>query len=76
MVSIMYFDLETSVGTYGVRCESVSTRNGFKHVAYVVEDGRITLQAKINYLNRTWERFEFEAVLNKIKGLLEKRGRQ
>ena len=69
----MYFDLETSTGTYSVRCESVSTRNGFKHVAYVVEDGFITLQAKINYLNRTWERFQFESVLNKIKGLLEKR---
>lgn len=75
MVSIMYFDLETSTGTYSVRCESVSTRNGFKHVAYVVEDGFITLQAKINYLNRTWERFQFESVLNKIKELLEKRGK-
>ena len=70
----MYFDLETSNGIFSVRCESLGTRNGFKHVAYVVEDGFITLQTKINYINRTWERYQFESVLNKIKELLEKRG--
>lgn len=69
----MVFELETSKGVYNVRCESVGTRNGFKHVAYVVENGFVTLEAKINYLNRTWERYQFESLLNKVKDLLEKR---
>ena len=69
----MYFELETSKGKFDVRCESVDTKNGFKHVAYVVENGIVTLETKINYLNRTWESFQFERVLNAMKDLIEKR---
>lgn len=68
----MRFDLETSKGTFTVYCESVSTRNGFKHVASVFDNGLVKFETKINYINRTWESFQFESVLNKAKELIEK----
>lgn len=70
----IYFELETSKGKFDVRCESVDTKNGFKHVAYVIKDGFISLQTEIKYLNRTWESFQFERVLNAMKDLIEKKG--
>lgn len=59
-------------------CEAKKTRNGFKHEATLV-DGRsgqnfgadISPTVKINYLNRTWESFEFESVLNKLLDKLQ-----
>jgi hypothetical protein len=58
-------------------CESVKTRNGFKHVAYLrlpiinnnFVNGIEFLEidsVKINYLNRTWESFQFESVIKKL----------
>lgn len=49
-----------------VVCEWVNTRNGFKHVATLLLDGREQESVKINYLNRTWERYEYESVLKKL----------
>lgn len=49
-----------------VVCEWVNTRNGFKHVATLLLDGREQESVKINYLNRTWEGYEFESVLKKL----------
>lgn len=49
-----------------VVCESKSTRNGFKHEATLLLDGQSQDSVKINYLNRTWERFEFQSVMEKL----------
>lgn len=47
-------------------CESQSTRYGFRHIAYLLRDGREVDSAKCCYYNRTWERYEFESVLEKL----------
>ncbi len=51
-----------------VVCEAKSTRNGFKHVATLLRDGREIDEVKCCYLNRTWECYEFESVLEKLAG--------
>ncbi|MGL5689737.1 MAG: hypothetical protein ACRDD8_02860 [Bacteroidales bacterium] len=44
-------------------CYSKSTRNGFKHECDLFIDGRRFTSAKINYLNRTWENYEYQSVM-------------
>jgi hypothetical protein len=47
-------------------CESADTRNGFKHVCTIQSpNGYIYAKTKICYLNRTWERFTYESVIEK-----------
>ena len=58
---------------YTVLCNDKATSNGFKHIARVflnsIEQGSVS----IGYINRTWERFEYEDVLLKaIKKFVEK----
>ena len=51
-----------------VVCETQNTRNGFRHLAtvpYQVGSTRL-ITAKVNYINRTWERFQYETVLDRI----------
>jgi hypothetical protein len=53
---------------YEILCESLKTRNGFKHEAKLFRTGlsgtTVCIEkAKICYLNRTWECFEFESVI-------------
>ena len=54
-----------------IYCESKSTKNGFKHQAQVFVNNHL-YECKINYWNRTWERYEFESVINKMVKILEK----
>jgi len=49
-----------------VVCEWKKTRTAFKHEATLLRDGREVEKVKICYLNRTWERFEFDSVLEKL----------
>jgi hypothetical protein len=49
-----------------VVCEWKKTRNGFKHEATLLRDGRSVQTVKVCYLNRTWEAFEFDTVLKKL----------
>lgn len=43
------------------------TRSGFKHTAHLyVGDGEIG-EAKTTYLNRTWESYEYETVMRKLR---------
>jgi hypothetical protein len=56
-------------------CESKSTRNGFKHVANLLRGGYSIAETKICYLNRTWESFEYESVINKLIELVFKDGK-
>ena len=53
---------------YEIGCESLHTRYGFKHEAKLFRTGlsgttTCIEKAKICYLNRTWESFEFESVI-------------
>ena len=47
-------------------CEWKKTRNAFKHEAVLLVGGKEVDRTKINYLNRTWEQFDFESVLQKL----------
>ena len=49
-----------------VVCEWKKTRNGFKHEATLLRNGREVLTVKICYLNRTWERYTYESVLYEL----------
>lgn len=52
---------------YSVVCESSDTRNGFKHTATLLTNGRDTGETvKCNYLNSTWESYEYQSVLYKL----------
>ena len=44
------------------------SRDGFNHFATLYKGGAVLGEAKIHYINRTWERYEFESVLNKLVG--------
>ena len=60
------FVLKDEAGTsIEVVCFSKSTRSGFSHNARAFYN-EVRYDAKINYLNRTWESFDFESVLYKI----------
>jgi len=50
-------------------CDSINTRSGFKHTATLFINGCERENTKICYLNRTWERFQYESVLKKLKGI-------
>lgn len=50
---------------YSIQCEFKDKKEGFSHIAKLWKKGRILCSVKENYINRTWERFEFETVLKK-----------
>lgn len=54
-----------------VTCEWVKTRMAFKHTAILHRDGYSDASTKICYCNRTWERYEYESVLEKLFGQVE-----
>ncbi len=47
-------------------CKSEKTRNGFRHTANLMINGHDRGYAKVTYLNRTWERFQFQTVMRKL----------
>jgi hypothetical protein len=47
-------------------CRSESTRYGFRHLVTLIYNGQEQGTDKLCYYNRTWERFEFESVLERI----------
>ena len=60
---------------YSILCETKPTKTAFKHEANLLSNGYSTgHRVKICYVNRTWERFEYESVLLKCinKFLTEK----
>jgi hypothetical protein len=42
------------------------TPSGFRHVAVLMKDGEEIGRAKVSYLNRTWESYEFETVIQDL----------
>ncbi len=55
-----------------VVCGWAKTRNGFKHTATLQRDGYGEVSVKVCYLNRTWERYEYQTVLQKLFGSMER----
>lgn len=51
---------------YDIVCNWQKTCYGFRHLAVLHKNGFSIATAKTCYYNRTWERFEFESVVNKI----------
>ena len=51
---------------YSIVCVSEGTRRGFRHLATLLKNGQEIDSAKICYINRTWESYEFETVKNKL----------
>ena len=49
-----------------VVCNWENTRNGFSHNAVLLKGNYEIGKTRINYLNRTWERFEYESILFRI----------
>jgi hypothetical protein len=49
---------------FKILCKFQKTRNGFKHVAFVMKDSHDVLETKCCYLNRTWESYEFQSVVH------------
>ena len=60
-MNLLRLDPEYTVTTY-----SESTRNGFRHVAILFRNGYEVNKATANYLNRTWESYDFQTVLHKL----------
>ena len=52
--------------TYSIICEWHNRRNGFKHVAHLMRNGIDIDEAKVTYINRTWERYEYETVMQRL----------
>ena len=49
-----------------VVCQSENTRYGFRHLATLIYKGNERGKSKCCYYNRTWERYTFESVLEKL----------
>jgi hypothetical protein len=49
-----------------IQAVSEKTKNGFRHVAKLYVDGQEVDSAKANYLNRTWESYEYESVIHNL----------
>lgn len=59
------FELED--GVYIV-CRSENTSRGFRHIAeFYVGDNMIATES-VNYLNRTWEKYDFQTVISNLLG--------
>lgn len=57
---------------YEFICEWKNTRNGFKHECRLFKNGTFETSATCNYINRTWESYEYQSVmLRAISILLE-----
>ena len=49
-----------------ILCRSESSRSGFNHFATVFVNDREMATAKVHYINRTWERYDFDTVIEKV----------
>lgn len=49
-----------------IACKTGNTRQGFKHVATLYIDGKKRSTSTATYLNRTWERYEFQSVMKQL----------
>lgn len=57
---------------YTILARWQKTRSAFKHTASLFDNGNKIGETKICYLNRTWESYEYESVVEKIIDLFFK----
>ena len=63
--------------TLSVVCQSLPTRTAFKHEATLIVNGSATdITAKICYQNRTWERYQYESVLQSLADKMAKEAKE
>lgn len=66
--------INNQYGDYMFVNESVSTRNGFKHISTLFKGSYEVSTAEVHYLNRTWEAFRYQTVMCKIiNNLIDRR---
>ena len=51
---------------YVLKCKSKGNKEGFKHYADLYLYGKKLGGVSIQYINRTWERCQFESVIKKL----------
>ena len=51
---------------YSVECFYYETHKKWGHKARLLKNGIEVLKIKIRYYNRTWERFQYQTILDKI----------
>lgn len=49
-----------------IGCEYKKSRNGFRHIATLYTDGKVADKTSESYLNRTWESYEYQTVMQKL----------
>ena len=70
------FEGKLADSEYQFICGWQGTRTGFKHTCDIAHKGNNAfLSTKINYINRTWERYDYESVLDKATDLLVDAGK-
>lgn len=55
-----------TLGKVTIICESMSARNGFKHVATLLINEYEAGTTKCMYQNRTWEYYQYQSVFHKM----------
>lgn len=55
---------------YEFICEWKNTRNGFKHECRLFVNGNFETVATFNYLNRTWESYQYQSVMLRAVSIL------
>ena len=62
---------------FTVFCDTIDTRNGFAHVGTLFDsNGMEITKTRINYINRTWERYAYETILKELKKFLRERRKE
>ena len=51
--------------TYEFQNTSEWTRNGFRHVSVLLKNGEVLARETVNYINRTWESYQFKTSMSK-----------
>ena len=74
--NIQYFTAKVNGDEIEFRCYTTYTRNGFCHTAHYCGWKYPMTDSKVSYLNRTWERFDYETVLKRAIDKLPKEIRQ
>ena len=62
---IQYFTAKVNGEEIEFRCYTTDTRSGFCHTAHLMGWKYEITDTKASYYNRTWERFEYESVLER-----------
>ena len=52
-----------SVNGYTFQCRYNLSRSGFSHTCSLIKEGELLIEARSNYLNRTWESYTYQSVM-------------